>query len=105
MPTKFDYRLLNESDTSLIYNFNSSIENLAYVPRSPFNSISEADVLLAKFLKSMDDKTAIWWAFYNLRSGKPFGLHPLQSCQTWVGYQTIRLGVVQFSTVCSNGSV
>jgi len=73
MSTKFDYRLLNENDTSLIFNFNSSIDNLAFVPRSPINNISEAELLLSKFLKSMDDKTAIWWAFYCLRSGKPFG--------------------------------
>lgn len=50
---KLDFRLLNSSDVNLLFNFNSSIENLEFVPRTPFKSIDEAEVLLAKFLKSM----------------------------------------------------
>lgn len=73
MYTKFEYRLLNEGDTLLMFNFNSSIDNLTFVPRSPIKTIDEAEALLSKFLKSIEDKTAIWWTFCSVKSGKPFG--------------------------------
>jgi len=56
-----------------MFNFNSSIDNLTFVPRSPIKTIDEAEALLSKFLKSMEDKTAIWWTFCSAKSGKPFG--------------------------------
>lgn len=73
MNEKLIYRLLNSKDAELLFMFNSSIENLAYVPRTPYKDIEEAEVLLARFLKSMEDKTAIWWVVCSKCSGKLVG--------------------------------
>lgn len=73
MPNKLDYRLLTHNDVELLFKFNSSIENLAYVPRTPFTTIDEAEALLSKFLKSMEDKAAIWWAVSDNGSGATVG--------------------------------
>ncbi|NOU16219.1 MAG: GNAT family N-acetyltransferase [Bacteroidales bacterium] len=70
---KLDFRLLNSSDINLLFNFNSSIENLEFVPRTPFQTINEAEALLAKFLKSMAEQTAIWWVFSEMSTGKEIG--------------------------------
>jgi len=70
---KLDFRLLNSSDVNLLFNFNSSIQNLEFVPRTPFKSIDEAEVLLAKFQKSMAEQTAIWWVFSEMSTGKEIG--------------------------------
>lgn len=67
------FRLLNSKDLDLIFNFNSSIENLAYVPRAPFKLIEEAEKHLAKMLKSMEDKTAFWWIFVDAKTSKSVG--------------------------------
>lgn len=73
MPNKLDYRLLTHNDGELLFKFNSSIENLAYVPRTPYTTIDEAEVLLSRFIKSMDDKSAIWWAVSCKGSGSLVG--------------------------------
>lgn len=73
MNEKLIYRLLNSNDAELLFMFNSSIENLAYVPRTPYKDIEEAEALLARFLKSMEDKTAIWWVVCSKCSGKLVG--------------------------------
>jgi len=73
MPEKLECRLLNSDDANLLFSFNSSIEHLAFVPRSPLKSIDEAEILLAKFLKTIEDKSAIWWTFCNKRTDKQIG--------------------------------
>ena len=73
MPEKLEYRLLNTQDAKLLFNFNSSIENLAFVPRTPYKSVEEAEALLARFLKSVEDKTAIWWVFCNRNTRTAIG--------------------------------
>jgi len=73
MNEKLIYRLLNSNDAELLFMFNSSIENLAYVPRTPYKDIEEAEALLARFIKSMEDKTAIWWVVCSKCSGKLVG--------------------------------
>jgi ribosomal-protein-alanine N-acetyltransferase len=73
MTEKLDYRLLNSDDANLLFSFNSSIENLTFVPRTPFRSIEEAEVLLAKFLKSMNEQKSIWWSFQDKKTGHTIG--------------------------------
>lgn len=73
MSEKLEYRFLNSNDAKLLFCFNSSIDNLVFVPRKPFKSIDEANDLLSKFLKSMEEKTSIWWAFQTLKSGRSIG--------------------------------
>lgn len=73
MINKLDYRLLSKNDGELLFKFNSSIDNLAYVPRTPYQDIDEAEALLTRFLKSMEDKTAIWWVVCNKHNGNAIG--------------------------------
>ena len=70
---KLDYRLLNAEDVGLLFNFNSSIENLAFVPRTPIKTKEEAENLLAKITTSMDEKTSVWWAFQDKKNGHCVG--------------------------------
>ncbi|MHC1703893.1 MAG: GNAT family N-acetyltransferase [Tenuifilaceae bacterium] len=68
-----DFRLLNSGDSNLLFNFNSNIENILFVPRKPFKTIDEAEVLLSKFHNSMEEKTAIWWTFQSKETGDAVG--------------------------------
>jgi ribosomal-protein-alanine N-acetyltransferase len=70
---KLDYRLLSTEDANLIFSFNSSIEHLAFVPRTPLRTIEEGEILLKKFIQSMEEQTSIWWAFHDKRSGHAIG--------------------------------
>ncbi len=73
MSEKLEYRLLNSNDAILLFNFNSSIDNIEFVPRTLYKSIDEAEALLSRFLKSMQDKTAVWWVVCNKQSGTAIG--------------------------------
>lgn len=73
MTEKLEYRLLNSNDAILLFNFNSNIDNIAFVPRTPYKTIDEAEALLSRFLKSMQDKTAVWWVVCNKHSGNAVG--------------------------------
>ena len=73
MSERLEYRLLNSNDAFLLFNFNSSIDNIAFVPRTPYKKIEEAEVLLSRFLKSMQDKKAVWWVVCNKHSGAAVG--------------------------------
>ena len=70
---KLNYHLLNRNDIDLLFRFNSSIENLRFVPRSPFVEIDEAKVLFERFSKSMEEQSAIWWGFHSKKGNHPVG--------------------------------
>ena len=40
---RLDFRLINKSDTGLLFEFNSDPEALKFVPRTPFTDISQAE--------------------------------------------------------------
>lgn len=73
MTDVLNYRLLSTDDAGLLFSFNSSIENLEFVPRTPFRTMDEADLLLAKFLQSMKENSAVWWTFHDNKTGNSVG--------------------------------
>ncbi len=56
-------RNLNEKDADKVFEFNSSLEMLKYVPRDPYIKIEEGIEKTKSFIKGFEDKNAIWWAF------------------------------------------
>jgi len=56
-------RQLVQSDTEKLFEFNSNLETLKYIARSPFTKMEQAELKMADWLKAYADKKAIWWAF------------------------------------------
>ncbi len=61
-------RQLRLNDAPQIFEFNSNIETLKYVPRTPFTKIEQTIEKTDFFINSFSKKEAIWWAFVQKKS-------------------------------------
>jgi ribosomal-protein-alanine N-acetyltransferase len=70
---RLDFRPFDTRDVDLLYQFNSSPEALAYVPRAPYTEITQAEQKLAESLDGFRNRTAIWWTFLLTGTGERIG--------------------------------
>ncbi len=70
---RLDFRLVNKGDSGLLFEFNSDLESLKFVPRTPFTDISQAEEKLADCENGFNDQTALWWILSLRDSGETIG--------------------------------
>jgi len=66
-------RLFNNNDAQIVFDFNSDINNLKYVPRTPYINMVEANEHLNRFIQSINQGAAYWWVFVEPKTGKAVG--------------------------------
>jgi len=66
-------RKLKGSDTALVFEFNSNLESLQFIPRDPWTDIKQATEKMDFFIEAYKKKEAIWWSFTLKETGKVIG--------------------------------
>ena len=56
-------RQINEKDAPQVFEFNSSLEMLKYVPRDPFTKPEQGIKKTKDFINGFVEKKGIWWTF------------------------------------------
>jgi [ribosomal protein S5]-alanine N-acetyltransferase len=70
---RLDFRLIHKGDSGLLFEFNSDLESLKFVPRTPFIDISQAEEKLAECENGFKNRTALWWVLSLRDSGETIG--------------------------------
>ena len=70
---RLDFSLAGVEDVGLLFEFNSSLEILRYVPRTPYTKIEQAEEKLAECTTGFENHTAIWWAITLRDTGEKIG--------------------------------
>jgi ribosomal-protein-alanine N-acetyltransferase len=66
-------RLMQKTDVDIVFEFNTSEDNLQYVVRKPFKSKEEALEKLGFFLEGNINQTAFWWVFTHKETKEKIG--------------------------------
>jgi ribosomal-protein-alanine N-acetyltransferase len=67
------FRQIDTSHTQLMFEFNSDLEALRFVPRAPYTSIEQATDKVAEFETGYKERTGFGWAFHLKDSSEPIG--------------------------------
>jgi len=93
--TRLTLRTFNLQDSALVYEFNTNPDTLKYVPRDPYPDLITASDRVADFLKSFQEKKAVWWVFVIKESAMVAGYGGLfnidwENSQAEIGYGLLK---------------
>jgi ribosomal-protein-alanine N-acetyltransferase len=82
---------LNTDDSLGVFQFNSSLKNLTYIPRKPFKTLSEGVEKTESFISQMISGSALWLSIRNKMDSEFVGYCGLfgideGSCKSEIGY-------------------
>lgn len=88
-------RAMNLEDAQGVFEFNSSIENLKYVPRTPFSKFEESLEKTKSFIDQFDKHEGIWWTITYKNSNELIGYCGLFDIDTECNKAEIGYGLLK----------
>jgi len=70
---EFRLRPVAKGDETAIYDFNSKLEHLEYIARTPYKKMKQAEDHLDRYLRGLETGTMAWWCIEDVASGDGIG--------------------------------